>query len=211
MGSLSAGKPKKPNMIMSLALLLGPDFCTDIITVETSDHARLQLQLSYNWHFDVTGKKSDQDEAAKLFCVSDFIGDMCKAIGSRIRGAVSSVSFDDFHKNSARIIKVAVFGVDEGKRQANEELRFAANNLVVTSIDIQSVEPIDQKTRDSLQQSVTLAIEITTQSQEAAAKREAERIDQEARGRLERQKILDDAEAERTRKELLELQAQSSA
>ena len=58
--SLSAGKPKKPNMIMSLALLLGPDFCTDIITVETSDHARLQLQLSYNWHFDVTGKKSDQ-------------------------------------------------------------------------------------------------------------------------------------------------------
>ena len=58
--SLSAGKPKKANMIMSLALLLGPDFCTDIITVETSDHARLQLQLSYNWHFDVAGKKNDQ-------------------------------------------------------------------------------------------------------------------------------------------------------
>ena len=26
---------------------------TDIITVETSDHARLSLQLSYNWHFEV--------------------------------------------------------------------------------------------------------------------------------------------------------------
>jgi major vault protein len=50
-----------------------------------------------------------KDEAASLFCVSDFIGDMCKAIGSRIRGAVSSVSFDDFHKNSARIIKVIYF------------------------------------------------------------------------------------------------------
>ena len=58
--SLSAGKPKKANMIMTLALLLGPDFCTDIITVETSDHARLQLQLSYNWHFDVAGKKEDK-------------------------------------------------------------------------------------------------------------------------------------------------------
>jgi major vault protein len=136
---------------------------------------------------------------------------MCKAIGSRIRGAGSSVSFDDFHKNSARIIKVAVFGVDEGKRQANEELRFTANNLVVTSIDIQSVEPIDQKTRDSLQKSVTLAIEITTQSQEATAKREAERVDQEARGRLERQRISDEAEAEKTRKNLLVLQAESAA
>ena len=47
--SLSGGKPKKPNVIKSLCLLLGPDFCTDIITIETSDHARLQLQLSYNW------------------------------------------------------------------------------------------------------------------------------------------------------------------
>ncbi|XP_015763718.1 PREDICTED: major vault protein-like [Acropora digitifera] len=47
--SLSGGKPKRPNVIKALCLLLGPDFCTDIVTVETSDHARLQLQLSYNW------------------------------------------------------------------------------------------------------------------------------------------------------------------
>lgn len=36
---------------------------------------------------------------------------------------------------------------------------------------------------------------------------EAERLEQEARGRLERQKITDQAEAERARKELLELEA----
>lgn len=47
--SISGGKPKKPNVIKALCLLMGPDFCTDIITVETSDHARLSLQLSYNW------------------------------------------------------------------------------------------------------------------------------------------------------------------
>ena len=40
---------------------------------------------------------------------------------------------------------------------------------------------------------------------------EAERLEQEAKGRLERQKITDEAEAERARKELLELQAQSAA
>lgn len=37
---------------------------------------------------------------------------------------------------------------------------------------------------------------------------EAERLEQEARGRLERQKITDQAEAEKARKELLELEAQ---
>jgi Shoulder domain len=103
---------------------------------------RLQLQLSYNWHFDVNDKE-DPREGAKLFSVPDFIGDMCKAIASQIRGAVSAVSFDDFHKNSARIIKIAVFGVDDG-RKPRDELRFVNNSLVVTSIDIRSVEPVDQ-------------------------------------------------------------------
>ena len=40
---------------------------------------------------------------------------------------------------------------------------------------------------------------------------EAERLEQEAKGRLERQKISDEAEAEKARKELLELQANSAA
>ena len=74
-----------------------------------------------------------------------------------------------------------------------------------------AVEPVDQRTRDSLQKSVQLAIEITTNSQEAAAKHEAERLEQEARGKLERQKIIDEAEAEKARRALLELQALSAA
>jgi len=136
---------------------------------------------------------------------------MCMAIASRIRGAVSAVSFDSFHKHSASIITTAVFGVDSTGTAPNKELRFTANNLVVTSVDVRSVEPVDQRTRDSLQKSVTLAIEITTQSQEASAKREAERVDQEAKGRLERQRILDEAEAEKARKALLTLQGESAA
>ncbi|QQP31559.1 Uncharacterized protein FKW44_025195 [Caligus rogercresseyi] len=200
--SLSGGKPKKANLIRALALLLGPDFCSDNVTVETADHARLELQLSYNWHF--AGEKN-QDNGAKLFTVPDFIGDMCNSIASRVRGTVSSVTFDDFHKHSAKIIRSAVFGDKQ-----EDIFEFPTNNLVVTSIDIRSVEPVDSRTRDSLQKSVTLAIEITTQSQEAAAKREAERIDQEANGRLERQRITDEAEAERSRKRLLELQAESA-
>lgn len=47
--SLSGDKPKRANVIKAVCLLLGPDFCTDIITIETADHARLQLQLAYNW------------------------------------------------------------------------------------------------------------------------------------------------------------------
>jgi major vault protein len=186
-----------------IALLLGPRFSTDVVVVETADHARLSLKLSYNWVFEVD--RASQESAAQLFSVPDFIGDFCKAIASRVRGNVAQQSFDNFHKSSADIIRKAVFG--DGKNR----FHFKANNLYITNVDIQSVEPVDSRTRDALQKSIQLAIEITTKSQEAAARQEAERREQAARGRLERQKIEDEAEAERARKALLQLQAQSAA
>jgi len=206
--SLSGDHPKRPNVITALAILLGPDFMTDVVVVETADHARLSLKLSYNWNFEVD--KSKTASAAKIFNVPDFVGDSCKAIASRVRGAVAGVSFDAFHKNSAKIICSSVFGTDESG-QIRNRLFFPSNNLVITNIDIQSVEPVDQRTRESLQKSVQLAIEITTKSQEASAKHESSRLEQEAMGRLERQKISDQAEAERSRRELIQLQAESSA
>uniref|UniRef100_A0A0R3T9X5 Major vault protein n=1 Tax=Rodentolepis nana TaxID=102285 RepID=A0A0R3T9X5_RODNA len=204
--SLSGGKPKRPNLIRSLCLLLGPDFCSDSLVVETADHARLSIQLSYNWQFEISPERT-YDEASKLFSLPDFIGDFCKALAARVRGAVASVTFDKFHKNSASLIREAVFGKD-AEGNVNERFVFPQNNLVITSVDIQSVEPVDQRTRDALMKSVQLAIEITSNSQEASARHEAERLEQEARGRLERQKIEDEASAEEARRSLLELQVQ---
>jgi len=54
---------------------MGPDFSTDIIEVETSDHTRLRMQLSYNWYFRQDGEK--EDDKNKMFEVRDFIGDLC--------------------------------------------------------------------------------------------------------------------------------------
>jgi len=207
--NLSGGKPKTANKIKAIAILLGPDFMTDVVLVETSDHARLSLQLAYNWNFEIDRTK--EDDPQRIFQVPDFVGDACKTIASRVRGAVARVSFDEFHKNSAEVIRTAVFGVATETGQVRNRFQFNANSLIITNIDIQSVEPVDQRTRDSLQKSVQLAIEITTKSQEAAARHEAERLEQEAKGKLERQKINDESAAEGARKRLLELQAESAA
>eukprot|EP01017_Pseudomicrothorax_dubius_P028152 TRINITY_DN3326_c0_g1_i1.p1 TRINITY_DN3326_c0_g1~~TRINITY_DN3326_c0_g1_i1.p1 ORF type:complete len:855 (-),score=346.35 TRINITY_DN3326_c0_g1_i1:122-2686(-) len=206
--SLSGGKPKREGVIKSLALNLGPDFMTDVVFVETLDHAKLSLQLSYNWHFSYD--KNKIEDCQKLFSVKDFVGDACKSIASRVRGAVSAISFEDFHTKSSTIIRSAVFGYNQDG-SFREEFKIVANNLVITSVDIQSVEPVDPKTRESLEKSVTLAIEITTKSQEAAAKHQAERMEQEAKGELERQTLEDLSKAEEAKKKLLELQAQSAS
>jgi len=181
---------------------------TDVVIVETADHARLSLKVSYNWFFDID--RNNPSDSAKIFQVPDFVGDSCKAIASRVRGAVAAVTFDAFHRNSVKVIRSAVFGQDDQQKVRNK-FQFSANNLVITNIDIQSVEPVDQRTRDSLQKSVQLAIEITTKSQEAAASHEASRLEQEAKGLLDRQKISDESEAEKARQKLLTLQSQCAA
>jgi len=103
-----------------------------------------------------------------------------------------------------------VFGLTE-ENKVRDRLVFKANSLVITNVDVQSVEPVDERTRESLQKSVQLAIEITTDSQEAKAKHEAKREEEQAKGRLERQKLQNEAEAESQRKQLLQLRAESAA
>jgi len=154
--------------------------------------------------------KSNLEDASKIFQVPDFVGDACKAIASRVRGSVAASTFDNFHRSSADIIRASVFGKDSTTGEIRTSLEFKSNHLLITGIDIQSVEPVDERTRDSLQKSVQLAIEITTKSQEATARHEAQRIEQGAKGLLEIQRISNEIESEKDRKELLALQAKSA-
>lgn len=205
---LAGGVPKEPNVIRTLCLQLGPDFMRDKIIVETSDHARLSLTIAYNWQFRVN--PADAEEAAKVFNVKDFVGDACKTLASRIRGAVAVESFDHFHKHSAKIIRTSIFGTDVNGR-LRDSLLFEANLLCITNVDIQSAEPVDQLTRESLQKSVQLAIEITTKSQEARAKSQAQQEEEEAKGLLLKQQLENQSQAEEARKQLVQLTAECSA
>eukprot|EP00919_Chromeraceae_sp_WS-2016_P073972 GHVR01174979.1.p1 GENE.GHVR01174979.1~~GHVR01174979.1.p1 ORF type:complete len:844 (+),score=201.61 GHVR01174979.1:148-2679(+) len=202
--TLSGNTPKVPGVVKDLALILGPAFSTEELVVETSDHARLSLRLSFNWHFEVDQKS--EEEKKKLFQVRDFIGDFTKAIASRIRGCVAAVPFEHFHKDSTSIIRLGVFG-----NTSSDRVVFVNNCLVVTSVDIQRVLPVDASTRVSLAKSVQLAIEITTRSQEAVARQEAEKLEQAAKARLKRQVIEAKTDAEKSKCSLLKLQAASAA
>lgn len=137
-------------------------------------------------YFDVDPDSKDKSDHAKIFSVLDFTGDVCKTLGSRIRAAVAAEKFDNFHKHSARIIRGSIFGVKQSGK-IGDRFDFGSNGLVITNVDVQAVEPVDARTRESLQRSVQLAIEITTRSQEARAKHEALRDEEKAKGKLEQQ------------------------
>lgn len=191
--NLSAGFPKEPKCKPAVSLFLGPDFINDSVVVETGDHASLTVKMSYSWRFDVD--KTDQELANRMFFSSDFVGDVCRVIGSKVRGVVATTEFDDFHKNSSKIVHDAIFG-------ESAELRFV-NNLVIFEVDVQSVEPVEQTTRDSLLKSVKQAIDITISSQEETAKLEAEKLKQCNEFSLAKVSVTDEEDMERLRKELI--------
>lgn len=204
--SLSGGNPKEENQIKSLIMRLGPDFISDCVEVETSDHARLMLKITYSWKFEFD--KSNPDHLTKLFQVKDFIGDACKSVASRIRGIVSSVNFDSFHKDSSNIVQNGVFGKDShGKLK--KPLVFRNNNLIITNVDIQSQEPVDKKTREILNKSMILSMQTNLTIQESEAKHREDLAAQEANGKVQRKRIEDETESENKRLTLLELQAQN--
>merc|ERR1712036_82122 len=87
-----------------------------------------------------------------------------------------------------KIIRASVFGMNKDGK-VGDRFHFESNNLVITNIDVQSVEPVDDETRNSLQKSVQMAIQITTDSQEAAAKHNALREEEEAKGTLQQQRL----------------------
>lgn len=199
--NLSGKKPKVENQIRNLAILLGPDFMSDIIEVETRDHARLKLQLCYSWKFEVTDKK-EQIENQKLFTVNDFVGNACKNLAAKIRGAVSTVPFETFHKNSATIVRSAIFGTDENG-MIRQNLKFSSNNLVIINVDIQTQEPCDPKTRENLSKSTNLSIQSINSMQKADAEHKQKIYAEESKGRLQLQKLDDDTHAERQNIEFL--------
>jgi len=206
--NLSGGKPKKANQIECLWIGLGPEFTSDIIEVETSDHARLSIQLSYNWHFRYD--KQNKESCEKIFAIKDFIGNMCSIMAARIRAAVAVQTLDEFHKSFAKIIRASIFGLNSAGK-INDEYCIDKNDMVVTNVDIQNVTPIDAKTRTSLKESVSLAIEITTKKQEEEAKIESENAKQTAKSELDNVKLEHQLHAEEKRKDFLRIQNESKS
>jgi major vault protein len=196
---LSAGKPKVKGALYSLALMLGPDYISDVVEVETSDHARLYIRLSFNNKFDYDIE--DPASVARLFSVPDFIGFACRKLGSIIRNRVAKTTFEDFHRHSARIIQEAVFP----KREA----RKFENGLVITQVDVQTIEPIDDQMRQSLLNSVQMAIEISTKSMEDAARRDAELREQKAAAGVNLQILINEIEKEKAKLKYVGLLAEN--
>ena len=99
---LSGDVPKREGVIKTLCLELGPSTMRDKFVVETSDHAKLNLSVTYKWKFLVN--KESIEDGNKMFLIRDFVGDACKQMASRIRGYVSTIAYKAFSESYQQLI-----------------------------------------------------------------------------------------------------------
>ena len=113
------------------------------------------MDLSYSWEFRYD-RKVKEDEV-KLFQNKDYIGNACKAMLSRIRGIISTKTFDEFHKNSHSIIKSSILKPVNG---VITPFAFTENNFYITDINSSGYRPVDKETDESLQRSFKQSLDI---------------------------------------------------
>lgn len=180
--SLSAGKPKRPNMIKAAKVLLGPSFMSDIFQIRTKDNADLRLHLTYKWQFMV-----DESDAFKIFALNDFIGYSCQSLCSGIREEAARHNFEDFHNQTVQIIRGALFKDytitnSKGVQSVVHGLYFEEMNFLVSEIDVKEVTPVNEEINNLLNQSIksNMVIVCKKMEQEANLKAEKEKVQAQA-------------------------------
>jgi len=198
--TLSSGVPKVEGGEKRIAINLGQNHYDDEIIVETQDHAVLNMKLSYTGSFQIDESVKNSPELAnKIFSVHDYIGITCKTVASRIRGAVSSICYNDFHSKNAAFVKNAIFG-------DKESCFFPENNFVLYQCDVKQIEPADMEIRDNLKRTNATALELKTKATELEYNLMSKIAEEESHGELQVQSMKDRTETARKKIQLDKLQ-----
>lgn len=165
------------NQLKIAKIRLGQNFFSDLISVSTADGALLNIGLTYKSKFVV-----DEENAARVFTVNDFIGHACQNLCALIRGAASKFTFEQFHRNAMEIIRTACFVdmVDE----IGPCRWFPTNRLCVFDMDVKNVVPVNTEVANLLSESIKSSMKIICKRLEQQAEIEAKKANMEGQNAI---------------------------
>ena len=172
--TLSTGSPKTADKLLETPYLrVENNQVSDVVGVETSDHVRLQLHLSYRVDF--------QGDPVRWFAVENYVALLCDHVRSLLKGKVRKHTIEDFYATSTDRIRDIILGEPaDGKRAG---MAFPANGMRVVDVDVLKVILQDEKIRALLDQAqhdvVRSNIDLSNLTRELAVTRQRETIARE--------------------------------
>ncbi|MHA2366127.1 MAG: SPFH domain-containing protein, partial [Candidatus Hodarchaeales archaeon] len=160
--TLSGSTPKRPDVITTAIVRLGPDFLSDILRVRTKDNADLKIHVRYKWRFNV-----NNENLGLIFSIEDFIGYASETIASMLRGIAARHDFEDFHSNASDIIKETTFAGKGGRE--------FENGFEIFSVDIKQITPVDEDIAEKLNAAISHNMDVYVKKVQQQAELDAQR------------------------------------
>lgn len=149
---LSTGKPKTTDkLINTVYLRVDNNKVTDYVNVETQDHVKVKLSLSYLVNFE--------GDPLKWFAVENYVKFACDHFRSILKGSIRKLKVEDFYANSTDIVRDLLLGTTPELAKAADPrskrpgLLFEENGMRLVDIEVLGVELLDDRIRQLLDQS----------------------------------------------------------
>jgi len=171
---LSTGTPKSTDKLLETPYLrVENNQVTDVVHVETLDHVRVQLELSYRVDFE--------GEPLRWFAVENYVKFLCDHVRSVLKGQIHKLAIEDFYASSTDRIRDVILGKSkDGKRDG---MAFPANGMRVVDVDVLKVALQDEKIRVLLDQAqhdvVRSNIDLSNLNRELGVTKQREAITRE--------------------------------
>lgn len=193
--TLSTGKPKSTDKIYrTVYLRTKNNKVSDIVEVETSDHVRCQVKLSFNVDFE--------GDSEAWFNSENYVKLLCDHVRSMLKGETKKHDIENFYANATAIIRDAVLGkrkvLTDGTNSDRPGQVFAHNGMKIVDVEVLGNEIQDRAIAELLTRSQKEVVESNINL--ATAKRQLETARQQEE--MERQKLTAKATTEQHRNSL---------
>jgi len=132
---MSTGKPKTTDHLISTVYLRHENNkVSDIIKVETKDHVKAEVKVSYCVNFD-------PEAADKWFCIDNYVKYLCDHERALIKRAAKNYTIEEFYQDYADIVHSVATGGEEGV------LKFSENGMYVSDCEVLSLAVQDDIAR----------------------------------------------------------------
>lgn len=173
--TLSTGTPKSTAHVVETPYLrVENNQVGDVVSVETRDHVRVQLRLSYRVDFE--------GDPLRWFAVDNYVKLLCDHVRSVLKGQVRRHAIEEFYAGSTDRIRDIVLGAPDagGKRPG---MAYPANGMRILDVDVHEVALEDDKIRGLLDQAqhdvVRSNIDLSNLTRELGVTRQREAISRE--------------------------------
>jgi len=137
--SLSTGRPKTDERVVETCFLrTNGNRVSDVVTLETADFVRVDVQVSYHVTFETELRD-------RWFNHDNYVGLLCDHLRSLVRGRARQLALVELWPNIPEVIRDTVLGEKDAETGKRSGRLFEENGMRVTEVEVLTSQILDDE------------------------------------------------------------------